>query len=99
LVPKQVGGIHWFGGPSLGITTEVPKTTSRERVRAESFFATIKRELIDTQAWPTRAGLRRAVFEYIEGWYNTRRLHSSLGYMSSAKYEALIHHNADRQAA
>jgi transposase InsO family protein len=66
---------------------------------AESFFATIKRELIDTRAWPTRAGLRRAVFEYIEGWYNTRRLHSSLGYMSPAKYEALIHHNADRQAA
>jgi transposase InsO family protein len=40
---------------------------------AESFFATIKRELIDTRAWPSRAGLRRAVFEYIEGWYNTRR--------------------------
>ena len=49
---------------------------------AESFFATIKRELIDTRAWPTRAGLHRAVFEYIEGWYNTRRLHSSLGYLS-----------------
>jgi transposase InsO family protein len=66
---------------------------------AESFFATIKRELIDTRAWPTRAGLRAAVFDYIEGWYNTRRLHSSLGYMSPAMYEALIHHNADRQAA
>jgi transposase InsO family protein len=35
---------------------------------AESFFATIKRELIDTRSWPTRAGLHRAVFEYIEGW-------------------------------
>ena len=66
---------------------------------AESFFATIKRELIDTRSWPTRAGLRRAIFEYIEGWYNTRRLHSSLDYRSSAQYEALIHHNADRQAA
>jgi putative transposase len=65
---------------------------------AESFFATIKRELIDTRAWPTRAGLRRAVFEYIEGWYNTRRLHSSLGYLSPAQYEAVLH-NADRQAA
>jgi putative transposase len=65
---------------------------------AESFFATIKRELIDTRAWPTRAGLRRAVFEYIEGWYNTRRLHSTLGYLSPAQYEA-VHHNADRQAA
>ena len=65
---------------------------------AESFFATIKRELIDTRSWPTRAGLRRAVFEYIEGWYNTRRLHSTLGYLSPAQYEA-VHHNADRQAA
>ena len=55
---------------------------------AESFFATIKRELIDTRSWPTRAGLRRAVFEYIEGWYNTRRLHSTLGYLSPAQYEA-----------
>jgi transposase InsO family protein len=65
---------------------------------AESFFATIKRELIDTRAWPTRKGLRRQVFEYIEGWYNTRRLHSSLGYLSPAQYEARLH-NADRQAA
>ena len=65
---------------------------------AESFFGTIKRELIDTRAWPTRAGLRRAIFEYIEGWYNTRRLHSTLGYLSPAQYEA-VHHNADRQAA
>jgi putative transposase len=65
---------------------------------AESFFATIKRELIDTRSWPTRAGLHRAVFEYIEGWYNTRRLHSTLGYLSPIQYEAL-HHSADRQAA
>jgi transposase InsO family protein len=41
-----------------------------------SFFATIKRELIDTRAWPTRAGLGAAIFDYIEGWNNTRRLHS-----------------------
>ena len=65
---------------------------------AESFFATIKRELIDSRSWPTRAGLRRAVFEYIEGWYNTRRLHSTLGYLSPAQYEAQLH-SADRQAA
>jgi transposase InsO family protein len=65
---------------------------------AESFSATIKRELIDTRAWPTRAGLHRAVFDYIEGWYNTRRLHSSLDYCSPAEWEH-IHHNAHRQAA
>ena len=65
---------------------------------AESFFATIKRELIDTRAWPTRAGLHRAVFDYIEGWYNTRRLHSSLDYCSPAEWES-IHRYVDRQAA
>ncbi|HSH60353.1 MAG TPA: IS3 family transposase, partial [Acidimicrobiales bacterium] len=37
--------------------------------------------------------------EYIEGWYNTRRLHSSLGYVSPAEYEAAIHRNAVDQAA
>ena len=66
---------------------------------AESFFATIKRELVDRRTWPTIAGLHRAVFDYIEGWYNTRRLHSSLGYMSPARYEALINQNAGTQAA
>ena len=66
---------------------------------AESFFATIKRELIETRAWPTRRGLRHAIFDYIEGWYNTRRLHSSLGYCSPAEYENLIGRNVDRQAA
>ena len=65
---------------------------------AESFFATIKRELIDTRSWPTREGLRCAVFDYVEGWYNVRRLHSSLDYCSPAEWEA-IHHNADCQAA
>jgi len=66
---------------------------------AESFFAIIKRELIDTRAWPTRAGLQMAIFDYIEGWYNTRRLHSSLGYLSPAEYEAKFHHTVNRQAA
>ena len=66
---------------------------------AESWFATLKTELIDTRPWPTRAGLRRAVFDYIEGWYNTRRLHSSLGYLSPLQYEHTIHHHADPQAA
>lgn len=65
---------------------------------AESFFATIKRELIDTRAWPTQVGLRREIFDYIEGWYNVRRLHSSLNYCSPAEWEA-IHRNAVNQAA
>ena len=66
---------------------------------AESFFATLKTELVDTRAWPTRAGLRRALFDYIEGWYNTRRLHSSLDYRSPAEYEATIHQQSTASAA
>jgi transposase InsO family protein len=53
---------------------------------AESFFSSLKAELVDTRAWPTRAGARRAVVEYI-AWYNGTRLHSSLGYQSPADYE------------
>jgi transposase InsO family protein len=55
---------------------------------AESFFATIKTEMLDRQPWPTKAKAHKAIFEYIEGWYNTRRRHSSLGYLSPAAYEA-----------
>jgi transposase InsO family protein len=55
---------------------------------AESFFSTIKTELLHRQPWPTRAAAHRAIFEYIEGWYNTRRRHSTLGYLSPAAYEA-----------
>jgi transposase InsO family protein len=53
---------------------------------AESFFASIKGELLDLQPWPTRAAARRAVVEYIAR-YNGTRLHSTLGYRSPAEYE------------
>jgi transposase InsO family protein len=66
---------------------------------AESFFATIKRELIDTRTWRNLEHLHAAVFDYIEGWYNTRRLHSSLGYLSPADYEAAIRKVPELQAA
>jgi transposase InsO family protein len=55
---------------------------------AESFFSTIKTELIHRQPWPTHTAARQAIFEYIEGWYNTRRRHSTLGYLSPAAFEA-----------
>lgn len=54
---------------------------------AESFFATLKRELVAGTNWQTRDEARTAVFEYIEVWYNQQRRHSSLGYLSPAAYE------------
>ena len=54
---------------------------------AESFFATLKKELIRRQSWPTRAELRQAVFEYIEIFYNATRRHSTLGMLSPNEYE------------
>lgn len=53
---------------------------------SESFFASIKGELLDLQAWPTKAMARRAIVEYI-AWYNGTRLHSTLGYRSPAEFE------------
>jgi transposase InsO family protein len=53
---------------------------------SESFFASLKGELIDLQAWPTKAAARRAIVEYI-AWYNGTRLHSTLGYRSPAEFE------------
>jgi transposase InsO family protein len=55
---------------------------------AESFFSTIKTELLHRRPWPTHIAARQAIFEYIEGWYNTRRRHSTLGYLSPAAFEA-----------
>ncbi|MGX4733256.1 integrase core domain-containing protein [Kitasatospora griseola] len=57
---------------------------------AESFFAALKRELIGEWLWPSRAATQLAIFEWIEGWYNIRRLHSSLDYRSPAAYEAAL---------
>jgi putative transposase len=54
---------------------------------AEAFFATLKKELTRRRAWPTRRELQSAVFAWIEGWYNRRRLHSTLGYLSPLDYE------------
>jgi putative transposase len=54
---------------------------------AESFFATLEVELIDRRTWPTRELAGRAIFRYIERWYNRRRRHSTLNYVSPMQYE------------
>ncbi|MER7196696.1 IS3 family transposase [Streptomyces sp. CB01635] len=75
----------------LGVRLSVGRTGQCwDNALAESFFATIKRELLGIAAWPSRASARTAIFDFIEGWYNLHRLHSSLGYRSPADYETAL---------
>ena len=61
--------------------------SAHDNALAESFVATLKTELLYRVSWPTRQAVRTAIFEYIEGFYNTRRRHSALGYLSPAEFE------------
>jgi putative transposase len=56
---------------------------------AETFFATLKKELVNRRTWPSRLELQSAVFEYIEAFYNRQRRHSTLKMLSPAAYEQL----------
>jgi len=58
---------------------------------AESFFATLKLELVYQTRWATRAEARSAVFEYIELFYNRQRRHSALGYLCPTEFEQRHH--------
>jgi transposase InsO family protein len=89
-------GCQYTSGQYARVATEVGARLSVGRrgqcwdnAVAESFFATIKTELLDRQPWPTKTKAHKAIFEYIEGWYNTRRRHSSLGYLSPNTYETI----------
>ncbi len=61
---------------------------------AESFFATLERELLHRRRFRSQAEARMAVFEWLGGWYNPRRRHSSLGYRSPVNYEGAHEHTA-----
>ena len=58
-----------------------------DNAMCESFFATLETELIDRRKFKTRSEAKLAVFQFIEGWYNPRRRHSSLGYRSPIRFE------------
>ena len=70
--------------------------TCYDNAVAESFFATLKKDRTNMRSWPTRELLRREVFEYIEGWYNPHRRHSSIGDISPNRWE---HENTVTQVA
>jgi putative transposase len=76
-----------------GITASMSrKGNCYDNAFAESFFATLKKELVYRNHFRTKAEAKKAIFEYIEVWYNRRRLHSSLGFKSPVQFEEL--HNA-----
>jgi transposase InsO family protein len=68
---------------------------------AESFFATLKKELIHRRSWPSKAELRSELFDYIETFYNRQRRHGRLGFLSPARYETITdnHHLNEPQPA
>jgi len=71
-----------------GITCSMSrKADCWDNAPMESFFASLKKELVHGADFATRAEARAAIFEYIEVFYNNQRRHSSLGYVSPAEYE------------
>jgi putative transposase len=76
--------------PSMGSVGD-----AYDNAMAESFFATLECELIDRRSWPTKAEARTALFTWIEGWYNPRRRHSALDYVSPMAFEQR-HHELQR---
>lgn len=62
---------------------------------AENFFGLIKKEMINHLHFATRNSAELVVFDYINGWYNSQRIHSKLGYMSPNEFEAVNHERVD----
>ena len=65
------------------------RASALDNAACEAFFGSLKRERINRRSWPTRREAQSAIFEWIEAWYNPRRLHSTLGYLSPNNYEQL----------
>jgi putative transposase len=72
----------WGVRPSMGSVGDC-----YDNAMCESFFATLECEMIDRTPLPNPQEARLAVFRFIEGWYNPRRRHSSIGYLAPAEYE------------
>ena len=58
-----------------------------DNAMAESFFATLEREVLARRRFRSQAEARMAIFQWLEGWYNPHRRHSALGYLSPINYE------------
>ena len=82
---------EWGVRPSMGSVGDC-----YDNALCESFFASLECELLDRRSFQTHVEARMAVFQYIEGWYNTHRRHSSIGYYApiafERRYTSSIHH-------
>jgi transposase InsO family protein len=83
----------WIFGHRLreaGLLGSMGKVASSvDNALIESFWSSMQAELLDRQSWTSRVQLASAMFEWIEGWYNPERRHSSLGMVSPANFEQL----------
>jgi putative transposase len=78
--------------PSMGTVGD-----AYDNAMAESFFATLEREVLNRRRFKTQAEAKMAIFDWLEGWYNPHRRHSSLGYRSPVNYERhALHSEAAR---
>jgi transposase InsO family protein len=97
LVHHSDRGVQYACEPYRAMLLERQATRSMSRAGncydnavVESFFATLKNELVNRVRYRTRDEARASVFEWIECWYNRRRRHSSLGYLSPEAFEAQL---------
>ncbi|GAA0506536.1 hypothetical protein Ade02nite_95420 [Paractinoplanes deccanensis] len=79
--------------PSMGSVGD-----SYDNALMENFWSTLKIELVYRTSWRTRDEAENAIFEYIGGWYNTRRIQRELGYLSPDEYETAWHSRQAGQA-
>jgi transposase InsO family protein len=90
LEPGQYLSAAYIGQlAAYGIRSSVGRPgTCFDNAAAESFFATLKTELLHRAVWPTRQHAKTAIFHYVESFYNRFRRHSTLNYQSPDAYEA-----------
>ena len=82
-----------------GIEISMGCTSAHDNAVAESFFASLTKDLLRRSSLRSRAEARTAVFDYIEAFYNGRRRHSALGYVSPVEHESAAARHADAVAA
>jgi transposase InsO family protein len=87
MYPIRERGITSSCSLTTGCGQRVPARRLPGQRVAESFFASLKLELVYQVQWRTHAEVRTAIFDYLELFYKHRRRHSSLGYLSPVEFE------------